>query len=39
MDISLLLTTYRKVILDEFTNDVMLTSWFADEELAKAGLK
>jgi len=39
IDISLLLTTYRKVILDEFTNDVMLTSWFADEELAKAGLK
>ena len=38
IDISLLLTTYRKVILDEFTKDIMLTNWFSDEGLENAGL-
>jgi len=38
IDLTMLLTTYRKVILDEFTKDVMLTSWFSEEELKDAGL-
>lgn len=38
IDLSMLLTAYRKVILDEFTKDVMLTHWFNDEALEFAGL-
>lgn len=38
IDLSMLLTAYRKVILDEFTKDVMLTNWFTDEGLELAGL-
>lgn len=38
IDLSMLLTAYRKVILDEFTNDIMLTNWFADKQLELAGL-
>lgn len=36
--LSLLLTAYRKVILDEFSKDVMLTSWYTNESMALAGL-
>lgn len=38
IDLSVLLSAYRKVILDEFTKDVMLTNWYTDEELELAGL-
>lgn len=38
IDLSMLLTAYRKVILDEFTKDVMLTNWYTDEGLELAGL-
>lgn len=38
IDISMLLSAYRKVILDEITKDVMLTNWFTDEGLELAGL-
>lgn len=39
IDLTMLLTTYRKVILDEFTKDVMLTNWYSEEELKNAGLE
>jgi len=38
IDLSMLLAAYRKVILDEFTKDIMLTNWFTDEGLELAGL-
>ena len=36
--LSIVLSAYRKVILDEFTKDVMLGSWFTEEGLELAGL-
>ena len=39
ISLDLLLTTYRKVIIDEFAEDVMLKSWYTDEGLILAGLK
>lgn len=39
IDLCTLLSAYRKVILDEFTKDVMLTNWYSEDELEKAGLK
>lgn len=37
--VELLLTAYRKVIMDEVCDDVMLHSWYSKEELSLAGLK
>lgn len=37
--VDMLLTTYRKVILDEFSDDVMLKSFYSDNWLALSGLK
>lgn len=37
--VELLLTAYRKIIMDEVCDDVMLHSWFSKEELSLAGLK
>ena len=37
--VELLLTAYRKIIMDEVCEDVMLHSWFSKEELGHAGLK
>ena len=37
--VDLLLTAYRKVIIDEFADDVMLRSWYTDEGLTLAGMK
>jgi hypothetical protein len=39
ISLDLVLTTYRKVIIDEFAEDVMLKSWYTDEGLMLAGLK
>ena len=39
ISLDLLLTTYRKVIIDEFAEDVMLKNWYTDEGLILAGLK
>lgn len=36
--LSIVLSAYRKVILDKFTKDVMLGSWFTEEGLELAGL-
>lgn len=38
IDLTLLLSAYRKVILDEFTQDIMLSHWFTEEGLELAGL-
>ena len=37
--VDLLMTAYRKVMIDAFADDVMLRSWYTDEGLALAGLK
>ncbi len=37
--VDLLMTAYRKVIIDEFADDIMLRSWYTDEGLTLAGLK
>ena len=37
--VELLLTAYRKVIMDEVCDNVMLHSWYSKEELSLAGLK
>lgn len=39
MGLDLLLTTYRKVIMDEMSKDVMLDNWYTEEGLIKAGLR
>ena len=39
IDVDLLLCAYKKVLLDEFADDVMLHSWYTQEGLEKAGLK
>lgn len=38
IDLSILLSAYRKVFLDELTKDVVLTSWYTDKSLELAGL-
>lgn len=38
IDIELVLTAYRKIILDEFSRDIMLDGWYTDEGLELAGL-
>lgn len=39
IDIELLLSAYRKVTIDKFSEDVMLTNWYIDEQLELAGLE
>lgn len=39
IDIILLLSTYRKIIIDEFANDVMLDSWFLEDQLKNLGFE
>ena len=39
IELELLLCTYKKVLLDEFADEIMLRSWFTKEGLELAGLQ